>query len=158
MTRFIPWELYQQILENMPIACVDIAIVANGAVLLVVRNDAPAKGQWWVPGGRVLKGEMMKDAAVRKAREEVGVECHVGPIIHTAETIFPDGPDNIPVHSINSCFFMYPVSPDFQVTLDGHQTDYRWVDHIPDGLHEYVERCLIGAGLTKRTNTHLKSP
>lgn len=22
--------------------------------------------------------------------EEVGIDCHVGPIIHTAETIFPD--------------------------------------------------------------------
>ena len=145
----IPWELYRQILETMPIPCVDIAIVAHGTVLLVMREDAPARGQWWVPGGRVLKGEMMRDAAIRKAREEVGIDCHVGPIIHTAETIFPDGPDGIPVHSINSCFFMYPVKPDFQITLDAHQNQYQWVDHIPDGLHEYVVRCLVGAGLTQ---------
>ncbi|HVU13939.1 MAG TPA: NUDIX domain-containing protein [Phototrophicaceae bacterium] len=152
MAAFIPWELYRQILETMPIPCVDIAIVANGAVLLVRREDAPAKGQWWLPGGRVLKGEMMKDAAMRKARQEVGIECHVGPIIHTAETIFPDGPDGIPVHSINSCFFMYPTRPDFQIKLDTHQSDYQWIDGIPDGLHEYVERCLLGAGLSKRSS------
>jgi colanic acid biosynthesis protein WcaH len=138
----------------MPIPCVDIAIVANGSVLLVRRKDAPAQGQWWVPGGRVLKGEMMKEAAMRKAREEVGIECHVGPIIHTAETIFPDGPSNIPVHSINSCFFMYPVQPDFQIRLDEHQGEYRWVNAIPEGLHEYVERCLIGAGLTYEVDSH----
>jgi colanic acid biosynthesis protein WcaH len=152
MPSFIPWELYRQILESMPIPCVDIAIVANGAVLLVKREDAPAKGQWWLPGGRVLKGEMMRDAAKRKAREEVGIECHVASIIHTAETIFPDGPDGIPVHSINSCFFLYPVSADFRIKLDLHQSEYQWVDHIPSGLHEYVERCLLGAGLTRRVS------
>lgn len=147
MSGFIPWQLYRQILETMPIPCVDIAVVANGAVLLVRRNDAPAVGQWWLPGGRVFKGEMMKDAAIRKAREEVGIECHVGPIIHTAETIFPDGPDGIPVHSINSCFFMYPVQPNFKVKLDPHQTEFRWADRIFMGLHPYVERCLVAAGL-----------
>lgn len=149
MNNFIPQKLYFQILENVPIACVDIAIVAQGAVLLVKRKDPPARGQWWVPGGRVLKGEMMKDTATRKAREEVGIECHVGPIIHTAETIFPDGPGDIPVHSINSCFFLYPVDQNFSPLLDGHHEDYRWVNCIPDGLHPYVERCLMGAGLTR---------
>ena len=148
MNKYIPEELYHQILTNLPIACVDIAIVAQGSVLLVKRKDAPAQGQWWVPGGRVLKGEMMRATAIRKAREEVGIECHVGPIIHTAETIFPDGPHQIPVHSINSCFFLYPVSPDFSPQLDDHHADYQWVDHIPAGLHPYVERCLMGAGLT----------
>lgn len=149
MSQFIPNELYYQILDNLPIACVDIAIVSDGAVLLVKRKDAPAKGQWWVPGGRVSKGEMMKETALRKAREEVGVECHVGPIIHTAETIFPDGPQGIPVHSINSCFFLYPVSPGFKPKLDSHHHDFKWVNHIPEGLHRYVERCLMGAGLTR---------
>jgi colanic acid biosynthesis protein WcaH len=149
MAHFIPSELYFQILQNIPIACVDIAIVAQGAVLLVKRKDPPARDQWWVPGGRVLKGEMMKQTAARKALEEVGIECHVGPIIHTAETIFPDGPGGIPVHSINSCFFLYPVDQNFKPRLDDHHADYRWVNYIPGGLHPYVERCLMGAGLTK---------
>ncbi len=147
-TTFIPQPLYDQFLDNMPLACVDVAIVANGAVLLVLRDDKPAQGEWWVPGGRVLKGEMMRQTAARKALEEVGIACHVGPIIHTAETIFPDGPSEIPVHSINSCFFLYPVDPDFRPELDDHHGQYKWVSTIPDGLHPYVVRCLEGAGLT----------
>lgn len=146
---FIPEELYQQILLNTPIACVDIAIVASGSVLLVKRKDPPAKNQWWVPGGRVLKCEMMKETAARKAREEVGIECHVGPIIHTAETIFPDGPGNVPVHSINSCFFLYPKEKDINPTLDAHHVAYKWVGSIPAGLHNYVERCLLALGLVR---------
>lgn len=149
MSAFIDQELYDQILRHMPIACVDIAVVYNGCVLLVRREDAPAKGEWWVPGGRVLKGETLRETARRKAREEVGLECHVGPIIHTAETIFEDGPRGIPVHSINACFLLYPThdSAELRVTLDDHHAAWRWADEVTDDLHPYVARCLRGAGL-----------
>lgn len=149
MSRFIPAPLYRQILECLPIACVDIAIVHRGAVLLVKRKDAPARGAWWVPGGRVWKGETMRETALRKAREEVGLECHVGPIIHTAETIFPDGPGGIAVHSINTCFFLYPEARDARPRLDAHHAGTKWVRTIPPGLHPYVVRCLEGAGLER---------
>ena len=91
----------------------------------------------------------MRQTALRKAREEVGLDCHVGPIIHTAETIFPDGPRGIPVHSINSCFLLYPVEalPDARVRLDDHHAGWQWVKTIPPDLHPYVTKCLQGAGL-----------
>jgi colanic acid biosynthesis protein WcaH len=66
--------LYRQILSCIPIACVDIAIVNDGEILLVKRNDKPAQGQWWLPGGRVRKGEVMRDTAKRKALGEVGLD------------------------------------------------------------------------------------
>jgi len=137
----IPQDLYNQIISNVPIACVDVAIVHDGSVLLVKRTDDPAKGQWWLPGGRVLKGEFMRMAALRKAKEEVGIKCVVGPILHTAETIFPDGPCGIPVHSINSCFFMYPMEK-VNIKLDNHQSEFKWISKMDDNLHPYVKRCL----------------
>ena len=150
MKQFIPQKLYDQILKNMPIACVDVAIVSEEAVFLVKRKDDPAKGEWWVPGGRVLKGEMMKETAIRKCRDEVGIDCDAGPIIYTAETIFSDGPDNIPIHSINSCFYMKPKNGKLSVKLDMlHHEDCKWVKSIPGGVHQYVERCLLAAGLNK---------
>src|SRR4051812_44098689 len=41
-TPFLPQSLYKQILESIPIACVDIAVMSQGKVLLVQRKDAPA--------------------------------------------------------------------------------------------------------------------
>lgn len=150
MSQWISESLYHQILDNIPIACVDIAIVFNGKILLVKRKDSPAKGEWWLPGGRVQKGEKMQDTAKRKAKEEVGIDCNVGPIIHTSETIFPDGPSKIPVHSINSCFFVYPVSTDFKVKLDEvHHAGFMWVKKIPKQVHSYVLKCLLSAGLNQ---------
>jgi len=146
----IPQPLYNDILASVPIACVDIALVHRGRILLVKRNDPPARDEWWVPGGRVLKGEMMADTARRKARDEVGIDVHVGPIVHTAETIFPDGPSGIPVHSINSCFFVYPAQEECEPVLDSHHAGARWVDRVEEGLHPYVKRCLLGAGLAEQ--------
>lgn len=146
---YIPTPQYRRILQCVPIACVDVAIVDRGAVLLVKRGDPPVRGHWWVPGGRVRKGEMMRETAARKAWEEVGLRCHVGPILHTAETIFRDGPGGIPVHSINCCFFLYPVDASAVPRLDRHHAGFRWVRRIPRGLHPYVERCLLAAGLSR---------
>ncbi|MGL6095661.1 MAG: NUDIX domain-containing protein [Fimbriiglobus sp.] len=144
---FIPDDLYRRIVEHVPIACVDIVILADRAALLVRRQDPPAAGQWWVPGGRVLKGEVQRDTAARKAREEVGLDCHVGALVHTAETIFPDGPYGLTIHSINSCFVLTPKAADFRPTLDARQAEYRWVREVPAGLHPYVAACLTAAGL-----------
>lgn len=147
--KWIPFDTYRKILLNVPIACVDIAIVSEGRILLVERMDAPAKGQMWLPGGRVHKGERLKDAASRKAIEEVGVECNVGPIVHTAETIFDDGPDGIAVHSINTCFFLFPKERDMRVKLDNHHARHEWMSAIAGDLHPYVRRCLLAAGLQR---------
>lgn len=146
---FVQWSFYKQILDAVPIVCVDIAIVHDGRILLVRRGDPPAKGQLWLPGGRVLKGEMLREAAARKAREEVGLDCHVGPIIYTDETIFDDGPEGIPVHSVNTCFFLFARQHPVNVSLDSHHEGCAWVDRVDTNLHPYVKACLAAAGLDK---------
>jgi colanic acid biosynthesis protein WcaH len=105
--------------------------------------------QYWVPGGRILKSEKMHDTATRKCKEEVGLECCIGPIVHTAETIFSDGPHNISTHSINSCFLAYLKSPDQKVHLDEHHESFKWVSTLNEipGLHPYVIACMKGAGI-----------
>lgn len=149
MTRNIPSKLYHQIITHVPIACVDVAIVHNHCVLLVKRLDQPAKGQWWLPGGRVHKGEMMRDTAKRKALEEVGLQCEVGPLIYTAETVFEDGPNGIPVHSINSCFLLSPIHQYCPITLDSHHKSHSWFSpiNLVNELHPYVIKCLLAAFL-----------
>jgi len=154
MNTFIPQELYNQILRSVPIACVDLVIVSREGALLLKRKDAPARGQWWIPGGRVFRGERLKDAARRKALDEVGLSCYVGPLIHNAETIFPDGPFDIPVHCINSCFLLHPIEdmPARKVKIDDHHSDWKWVASIPPDVDRYVEDCLKAAGLERQQN------
>lgn len=66
--------LYSQILQVMPIPCVDLLVVNHiGDILLLLRKNEPAAGQWWFPGGRVLFGERREDAAKRKLEEECSI-------------------------------------------------------------------------------------
>jgi len=74
---WIDEKLYQKILEVMPIPTVDAIIVHNGKFLLLKRNNPPVKGEWWLPGGRIRKGEQLEGAVKREVREETGLECNV---------------------------------------------------------------------------------
>ena len=58
----IALDKYTKIIEDLPIYCVDIIIKNDQEeYLLIKRNNEPKKGEWWVIGGRVLKGETTKD-------------------------------------------------------------------------------------------------
>ena len=57
-------------------------IVRNGKILLLYRND---EGYWEVPGGKVKEDESPTEAAVREAKEEIGVEVELEKPFYTGE-------------------------------------------------------------------------
>ncbi|MEU4744130.1 NUDIX domain-containing protein [Actinosynnema sp. NPDC023658] len=72
---------------------VHLLLVRDGEVLLSLRRDADPlfDGQWHLPAGKVDAGESVLAAAVREAREEVGV--HLDPadlrLVHTLHVTAP---------------------------------------------------------------------
>jgi len=73
-TGRIPEEIYLNILQWMPRPCVDLVLKSNGEILLLKRSIHPQKGFWALPGGMINKGESIKEAAIRKADEELGLK------------------------------------------------------------------------------------
>lgn len=142
MENFIPQEIYNLIISNIPIVCVDICIVKENKILLVKRKDAPAKGEYWIPGGRLFKGESLEECALRKAYEEVGLRCKIIKKMLVESTVFNDGPNEIPVHSVNIAFQLKPEED--KVCLDSHSDDYYWFtlnEEIPQYFHPYIVNC-----------------
>ena len=71
----IPEDIYRSFVDAMPVLCVDCIIVnEKGQYLLLKRMGEPLKGEWWTPGGRVLKGEKLENAVRRKIGEELGIQ------------------------------------------------------------------------------------
>lgn len=71
-------DTFKSIIQHTPLISIDL-IVRNkaGEVLLGKRVNAPAKGYWFVPGGRVRKNETLDDAFVRLVKEELGIESSI---------------------------------------------------------------------------------
>jgi ADP-ribose pyrophosphatase YjhB (NUDIX family) len=76
--RFLPSEIYGKLVRDCVVCCVDCLIVrttdsGKKECLLVERSSEPVKGVWWLPGGRLLKGETFFATARRKAQQETGL-------------------------------------------------------------------------------------
>lgn len=73
-TKFAPREVFEQILEYMPIATFDLVVeVGDRGVVLVRRKIAPYKDVWALPGLRMHKGEGIDDTLRRIAWAELGL-------------------------------------------------------------------------------------
>lgn len=75
---------------DAPQVAVGAIVVRDGHVLLVRRGQAPSKGLWAIPGGRVELGETLKEAAEREIFEETGLTIRAGDPVHTFDVIQRD--------------------------------------------------------------------
>jgi ADP-ribose pyrophosphatase YjhB (NUDIX family) len=125
---YIPEDEYAKILAWLPILCVDCLISHEGKCLLLRRTNEPAKGQYWFPGGRICKNETIRDAALRKVREEVGLDCNFENVISIEETMFAQvGGMACDIHTVNICCLLTTSTPD-NVMIDTFHDDYIWAN------------------------------
>jgi colanic acid biosynthesis protein WcaH len=67
-------ETFASVVASTPLVSIDLIVEdAQGAVLLGLRNNPPANGYWFVPGGRIRKDETFDDAFARIAQDELGL-------------------------------------------------------------------------------------
>lgn len=64
---------FLQVVDATPLVSIDLLLFRkDGAVLLGHRLNRPAKDFWFVPGGRILKGERIVKALSRIVARELG--------------------------------------------------------------------------------------
>jgi colanic acid biosynthesis protein WcaH len=140
---FIPQEEYDKILSMMPILCVDLMILFNGKCLLLKRKNEPAKGQYWFPGGRICKMETIKEAVLRKAKEEVNLDCQFQEIIAIEESMFKQNKNMMTdTHTVNICCKLVTDSIS-EISLDKQHDSHIWVT-IDDAEKLDFHPCVIG--------------
>lgn len=122
---WIEKEEYNKIKKSFPIPCVDLIVMnPNNQILMLMRQNEPAKGQWWFPGGRVMFGESRKDAAIRKLKEECGIENNAPQEWKTFDIFLEDKEENYMSHGISS-FFIFHVDSK-SIMLDNQSSQYEW--------------------------------
>lgn len=66
----------------MRVACVGAVVSdVDGRIVVVRRGQAPARGLWSLPGGRVEAGETLAEAVRREVKEETGLDVDVQQVI-----------------------------------------------------------------------------
>lgn len=71
---FLKHEDFATVVRSTPLISIDLIVEnARGEFLLGKRNNRPAQGYWFVPGGRVQKDETLADAFARLTDAELGL-------------------------------------------------------------------------------------
>jgi len=71
---FLQPEDFATVVRSTPLISLDLIVEnAEGEFLLGKRNNRPAQGYWFVPGGRVQKDETLADAFLRLTEAELGL-------------------------------------------------------------------------------------
>lgn len=146
-------QTFKNIVTVTPLVSIDL-IVKKGdhEILLGLRNNRPAQGFWFVPGGRILKNEAIQTALSRIVAKELGLATHISsgelkPVFHGAyEHMYQDcfaGDIGISTHYVVLAYRI-DVPSDFALPImDEQHAEFKWWT-IQDALssnavHQYTK-------------------
>jgi colanic acid biosynthesis protein WcaH len=128
---------FKDVIKNAPLISIDFLVSnENDQYLVGLRNNEPAKGSWFVPGGRIRKDERAREAVQRISTKEFGIEVNldslefIGSFEHLYETNFFNDPD-FSTHYV-TLGFKVKVADISSLKLDTQHAKIRWmtVDEI----------------------------
>jgi len=148
---FIPEIIYKEIIDYMPISCIDFLIINENSVLLWKRKNEPAKWVWFVPWWRILKAEIQKEAQRRKLLEEtwINIEENVGiniNLLGVYDTLFDTNAfsDNQLTHTINVTYMVELTKKSIKISTDDQNEILKWFDMDADYslLDTYIQNLI----------------
>ena len=146
----IPENLYRKIHRYLPLVCTDVVIVGKSKgekhFLLVKRGNEPEKGKWWFPGGRIFKNELLKDAALRKTKQETGLKPTKLREMGLYEYFSPVGYYKGTNSHMLAIVYRAEVNIRESIILDSQSLDSRWFQEIDPRWHPYVKEFLRKGG------------
>jgi len=122
---------FLEVVRVVPLVAIDLVVRdPAGRVLLGLRKNAPARGYWYAPGGRIRKGETLDAAFRRITQQELGVtvERQQARFLGVHEHFHPDNFADAPGISTHYIVLVYEVvlnPPPAAFPPEQHST-YRW--------------------------------
>lgn len=128
---------------EQPIIGVGAIIIEDGRVLLVKRAHPPIAGQWSIPGGALEVGELVREAAVREAREETGLMVEPGELLGVFDRVLRNAEQRVQYHYVLIDFLCKPVGGELCAASDA--AEVRWFTreelpalHLAEDTHEVI--------------------
>ena len=122
-SKLISSTLYQKIVNSLPIVSVEAIIPQGDSLLYLKRKNSPVKDHWWFPGGRIRKGETLKQALIREVNEETGLTVTESKLVNVYSRIF-DKRHDITIAYLCKC---KPT----KITLNSEHSEYKYTKKPP---------------------------
>jgi colanic acid biosynthesis protein WcaH len=144
---FLDSNTFATVIEHTPLISIDMIIRNSYAeVLLGRRINAPARGFWFTPGGRIYKNETMAEAFARIIHDETGLTHTIADatFIGAFEHFYDDSSmsPNITTHYV---VLAYEIAADINLADLPHSQhgEYRWISEqdlmSDDTVHPHVK-------------------
>lgn len=114
----------QREFPEVPLVGVGSIIIENDRVVLVKRAHPPIQGQWSIPGGVLEVGEMVREAAIREAREETGLIVEPDELLGVFDRILRDAEKRVQYHYVLIDFLCRRVGGELVAASDA--AEVRW--------------------------------
>ncbi len=141
VTEFLDKTFYQEAIEKLPIICVDILVVDPSAekYLVLLRKMKPKKNVYWVPGGRMNKGETFFESAKRKCWEKGRIEVKTKKVLGIYNLMFPDSEWNSSAHNPVVAILATYDSQKGSVSHDELHKNHKWLSLSQSNENPYIE-------------------
>lgn len=122
---------FLKIVDATPLVSIDLVVRnTTGEILLGKRVNRPAKGYWFVPGGRIRKNERLSEAMQRIAEAELGISIKLSEaeLLGVYEHIYDDNffeEEGINTHYV-VLGYAYELDDSIEVTLDQQHSEAIW--------------------------------
>ena len=114
----------QREFPEVPLVGVGVVIIEDARVLLVKRAHPPLQAQWSIPGGVLEVGELVRQAAIREAREETGLTVEPGELLGVYDRILRNVEQRVQYHYVLIDFLCRRVAGDLAAASDA--AEVRW--------------------------------
>jgi ADP-ribose pyrophosphatase YjhB (NUDIX family) len=114
----------QREFPEVPLVGVGAIIIEDDRVVMVKRAHPPLQAEWSIPGGVLEVGELVREAAIREAREETGLSVEVGELLGVYDRILRDPDKRVQYHYVLIDFLCRRVAGDLAAASDA--AEVRW--------------------------------
>jgi len=116
---------------ELPFIGVGSIIIEEDRVVLVRRAHPPIQGHWSIPGGVLEVGEMLREAAIREAREETGLVIEPGELLGVFDRILRDAEKQVQYHYVLIDFLCRRVSGELLAASDAAEVRWFMREELP---------------------------
>src|SRR5579859_6988259 len=140
----------QREFPEVPLVGVGAIIIEDSRVLLVKRAHPPLQAEWSIPGGVLEVGELVREAAIREAREETVLLVEPQDLLGVYDRVLRNPEERVQYHYVLIDFLCRRVAGDLAAASDAAEVRWFTREELPALKLAHDTQDVIRKGFGKR--------